>query len=436
MAKEDDVEDCFKKHFDNEPGLQIHYFMIKSFYNGDRNLVLDDEVIARQFQISRSDVRRVADDINQCSFGAVSYRQNLTYTKTIITDFGRKVLQHDIIKTVPLEGIGFSNFKTIFPFNLLSVYLQNGWLDKIGIGNKVKIVRGKKFKDFVCLHNSLCLYNKTKCLTNKKDMFDAKLIEKIDGRLEITRGLNFPSDKYKKMVLLYKLADKMFNQIVRIVEAAFYELLREEGRIVHLQNQLIKQRSIIDKQVDDYNVYACRMLWQRETFVLMHKQIRQYRRVGFSQSLSTTSRAPKLPPGTILGKELQLPQPKEQLFPLIQLLYQLQLQKYMLTFPLTFQQLQQHFKKPLLVQLQHQLQLMQQQQQQRDEQLKKLIEQQNQTKQQMHQQHHDQENLAQHAHDSCQLPQPEAQSSNDPSVHSTSHPSSSLLLDDIINDES
>ena len=272
MAKEDDVEDCFKKHFDNEPGLKIHYFMIKSFYNGDRNLVLEDKVIARQLQISRNDVWRVANDINQRSAGAVSYRQNSTHTKTIITDFGRKVLQHDIIKTVPLKGIGFNSFKAIFPFNLLSVYLQNGWLDKIGIGNKVKIVRGKKCKDFVCLHNSLCLYNKTKCL-NKKDMFDAKLIGKIDGRLEITRGLNFHSGKYQKMALLYKLADKMFNQTVRIVEAAFYELLREEGRIAHFQNQLIKQRSIIDKQVVDYNVYACRMLWQRDTSVLMHKQI-------------------------------------------------------------------------------------------------------------------------------------------------------------------
>ena len=98
-------ERYFKKFFDSEPQLQSHYFIINSFYDENDGSALPCDDVTNLLGVSHAIVHFAVNEINQHCPDALIIQYNPSYRKIAITELGRSVLQYDITKIVPQEGI-------------------------------------------------------------------------------------------------------------------------------------------------------------------------------------------------------------------------------------------------------------------------------------------------------------------------------------------
>ena len=327
MASHIDEEQCFEDFFANEPKLQLHYFMIKSLYEGDRDPVLYDWQLARQFRIQKCGVYTAVEDINQWSPEAVSFKQNSGYRKTIITQKGKTVLQHDLAKLVPQDGVFLKDLKKSFSNELINEYLLFNWLGKDKRNRKVIIVRGEKYEEFVMLFTSLGLFDKSEFLKNEKDLAEFGLIELIEGRLEITRGVKFPIVHHEKLLLLYKLAEDCYIQNIKCIKVTLNRIQQQEEALDRYLEDLVKERKGIDKNIEQHNVNSFRLIWQQQNIILMEKHISSMQPLDLAPP---HLRQPQMQPISFPPPNLLLTQPQEQL--------QQQVPEHFLAFPFAKQQ--------------------------------------------------------------------------------------------------
>ena len=366
MASHVDEEECFENYFANEPKLQLPFFIIKSLYNGGRNVILDDRNLAKQFQVNRFEVLNAVDEINQCSPEVASFRQNSEYRKTITTEKGRNILRYDITKLVPKGGVYFTYLKKICPNDLINEYFRKKWLDKNRNVPQLLVVRGEKYLEYVHLYNSLCLIEESDLVADREDLDEMNWIKVISGRYEIYRGPRFPASNLEKLTFLYKLAVKIFDQNISLAVAFFNSIQEQEKVFEYHQNKVISEKDCINKEIDDYNFTSYRLSQERQSLLLIQKHINRLRDRGFSVP---QLRELEIPTETRSSKKVLLPQPQIRLFSRQQIQdLQEQMQQHRFTFLPTLPQVQQHFEQDK----QHELQLMQQQLQQQSLHLSQL----------------------------------------------------------------
>ena len=259
MANHICEEEFSENYFEKEPMLRIHNYIINSLYDQGINGILDCTIIAREFRVSESEVEAAAHEINYCIPEAVIIKNNSTYEDVIITAVGRNVLQYDLCKTIPLEGISSDNLKSISISNLLKEFLHNKWLCINRSSKNIRYERGPKYSNFVALYTSLYQYYKTNYLTNKEKLVHAKWIKTIEGRLEIIRGLKFPSVVDEKLVLFYKLLERIYMQKFEAVKIT-------SGAI-----QLKKMQVISDPKRHSKEIVECNLNTQHQNFSIMQK---------------------------------------------------------------------------------------------------------------------------------------------------------------------
>ena len=205
----------FENFLDSEPHLQSHYLIINSLYDENDGSALSCDDVTNLLGVPLAEVHFAVNEINQHCPDALFCEYNPCYRKIAITELGRSVLQYDITKIVPQEGILADYLTKSISSHLLDEYLRNNWLYMDSSNEDIKYVRGERYWDFLDLYKSLYHYNEANCLTNEESLVDAKWIAIIEGRFEIIRGFNFPSGNVKKWTLLYNLAVDTYNKNVQ-----------------------------------------------------------------------------------------------------------------------------------------------------------------------------------------------------------------------------
>ena len=202
MASQVDKENCLHEYFASEQESQVHYFIVKSLYDGGHLGLLDCKEIEGKLHITRGRVLNVVCDINRCSPEVVTCRENYDYSNFIVTEKGKSVLECPIERLIPEDGILSDNIKAFSPIFLLHQYLRIDWLSMVRDEQGIKITRGENYPDFERLFTSLLQFKNANFLTNVQELNRLQWIETIDEILELIRGFKFPSTNSEKWNLL------------------------------------------------------------------------------------------------------------------------------------------------------------------------------------------------------------------------------------------
>ena len=233
-------ERYLKNFFDSKPQLQSHYFIINSLYDENDGSALPCDDVTKLLGVSHAKVHFAVDEINQHCPDALTIEYNPSYRKIAITELGRSVLQYDITKIVPQEGILADYLTKSISSHLLDEYLRNNWLYMDSSNEDIKYVRGEKYCEFLNLYKSLYQYNEANCLTNEESLVDVKWIAIIEGRFEIQRGPKFPSVIVEKLTLQYNLAVDIYNKNVQKLNEKRDKITQDILNMLRLQ-QAVKQ---------------------------------------------------------------------------------------------------------------------------------------------------------------------------------------------------